>query len=70
MYETVEARKMIAKLKDEHRLLVGRVCSKLKERGFTAKEIADITGLKESAIRAVHFKESNEEAEERKEAAE
>ena len=70
MYEAVEARKMITELKDEHRLFVGRVCSKLNERGFTVEEIADITGLKESAIRAVVLKENNEETEEREEGTE
>lgn len=62
--EIIEARKKIAKIKDDYRLFVGRVCSKLKERGFTPEEIADITGLKESAIRSVHFNKDNEEANE------
>ena len=61
-----EYRSEVKRLKDVHCAFVGRVCRKLKEGGCDIRTICDITGLHESSVRAVIFKEEegpkNEEA--------
>lgn len=59
----IKTRKTVTHLENQYRLFVGRVCSKLAERGFSAAEIADVTGLKESAIMSVHFGKKKEDSE-------
>lgn len=51
--EIIEARNKVAAVKRKMQTMVGRAVRKLRERGCSYIEIADILGLKESAVRSV-----------------
>jgi len=51
--EIIGMRNKIAAVKRKMQTMIGRAVRKLRERGFSYIEIADILGLKESTVRSV-----------------
>lgn len=54
--ETMKARNELAVVKIQHQLMIGRAVRKLRAIGYDYATIADILGIKESAVRSVEEK--------------